>query len=321
MTLEPSTTAAIVVAALYKFVKLPDYCEIQLRLLEFCQQQNIKGTLLLAEEGINGTIAGSREAIDRVLDYLHSDSRLADFEHKESCTDEIPFLRMKVKLKKEIVTLGVKGIDPSVMVGAYVNPQDWNQLISDPDVLLLDTRNEYECSIGSFKNAVNPRTESFRDFPNYVQRELQPSQHKKVAMFCTGGIRCEKATAYMLQQGFKEVYHLKGGILKYLEEIPREQSMWQGECFVFDERVAVDHGLIEGSYDQCHACRYPISETDKASPEYQAGVSCPLCYGKRSEEQVASAVERQKQIDLAKSRGQKHLGLTMEKDQKKVVDG
>lgn len=321
MAAEPiSSPANIVVAALYKFVALADYREIQPRLLDFCQQQGIKGTLLLATEGINGTIAGERAAIDRVLEHLRSDARLEDLEHKESFTDEMPFLRMKVKLKKEIVTLGVDGIDPTAAVGTYVEPKDWNDLISDPHVALVDTRNDYEYSIGTFKDAINPETESFREFPDYVKKTLDPKQHKKVAMFCTGGIRCEKATAYMLQQGYEEVYHLKGGILKYLEEIPREESLWQGECFVFDERVAVDHGLAEGSYDQCHACRHPISAEDKQSPEYQPGVSCPRCYGKRSSQQVASAAERQKQIELAKSRGQQHLGITMDKDKKKAGD-
>ena len=298
----------IVVAALYQFVKLSDYRKMQAPLLAVCQAQQIKGTILLAAEGLNGTIAGRRQGIDTVLAYLRKDARLAALQHKESYTDTLPFLRMKVRLKKEIVTLGVAGIDPTVNVGTYVKPTQWNALISDPDVLVIDTRNDYECEIGTFQGALNPHTESFRQFPNFAQDNLDPARHKKVAMFCTGGIRCEKATAYLLQQGFEHVYHLQGGILKYLEEIPQTESLWRGECFVFDDRVAVDHGLVEGEYDQCHACRYPISAEDKSRPEYQPGVSCPRCHGKRSAKQVASAKERQKQMELAKQRKQTHLG-------------
>ncbi len=304
------TADTIVVAALYKFVSLPDYQQLQPDLLAFCQAQAVKGTLLLAEEGINGTIAGSRAGIDAVLAYLQADARLADLEHKESYTDEAPFLRMKVKLKKEIVTMGVSGISPTLQAGTYVEAKDWNALISDPDVLLIDTRNQYEVDIGTFKNAINPQTTNFREFPDYVSQTLDPAKHKKVAMFCTGGIRCEKSTAYLKNQGFAEVYHLKGGILKYLEEVPKEESLWQGECFVFDQRVAVDHGLAEGSYEQCFACRHPVSEADKASPEYEPGVSCPHCYAQKSDDQRARAAERHKQVQLSKARGEQHLGVT-----------
>ena len=299
---------SIIVAAFYKFVALPDFETIQPKLLEFCQQHDIKGTILLAEEGINGTISGTRAAIDAVFNYLRSDTRLADLEVKESRDNEKPFYRMKVKLKKEIVTMGQPGIDPNVLVGHYVDPLEWNALISDPDVTVIDTRNDYECNIGTFKHAVNPKTTTFREFPEYVEKNMSPAKNKKVAMFCTGGIRCEKSTAYMLQQGFEEVYHLNGGILKYLEEVPKEESLWEGECFVFDNRVAVDHDLNVGSYDQCHGCRHPITEEDKLSPMYVRGVSCPRCYHTLSDDQKQRFSERQKQIDLAKHRNESHIG-------------
>jgi UPF0176 protein len=293
----------IVVAALYKFVSLPDFQEMQEPLLAFCQQQAIKGTLLLAKEGINGTIAGSREGIDAVLGYLRSDLRLADLEHKESYTDTPPFERMKVRLKQEIVTLGVPEVDPNEQVGTYVNPQEWNRLISDPEVIVIDTRNDYEVSIGSFQGAINPQTESFRDFPEYVRKNLDPNKHKKVAMFCTGGIRCEKASSYMISQGFPEVYHLKGGILKYLEEVPAENSLWEGECFVFDERVAVRHGLEPGSYELCLCCGYPISAADKTSSKYEEGISCPQCFDSLTEEKRIRQQEKWKQLQLKMQRG------------------
>lgn len=302
-----------VVAALYKFANLSDYRSRQPELLAICLAHDIKGTLLLAEEGINGTVAGRRDAIDALILYLKSDARLADLEHKESYADENPFYRMKVRLKKEIVTLGVPGIDPNEKVGTYVAPEDWNALISDPDVVLIDTRNDYEYDIGTFKGALDPRTATFRAFPEYVAKNLDTGKHKKVAMFCTGGIRCEKASAFMMQQGFEEVYHLQGGILKYLERVPEQESLWQGECFVFDQRVAVKHGLEVGEYDQCHACRRPLSPADMQSPQYVAGISCPHCYDKLSEEKRASVTERQKQMALAKKRGEAHLGKRLKK--------
>ena len=301
--------AQIIVAALYQFAKLPDCHELRSRVLEFCEANALKGTLLLAPEGINGTVAGSRTAIDTLLAFLRADARLAHLEHKESVTDEMPFYRMKVRLKKEIVTLGVAGIDPNETVGTYVKPEDWNALISDPDVLVVDTRNDYECEIGSFRGAVDPQTATFRDFPAYVRAHLDPAKHKKVAMFCTGGIRCEKATTLLLQQGFENVYHLKGGILKYLEKIPAEQSLWQGECFVFDQRVAVGHGLSVGEHEQCRSCRHPISSEDRTSPKYQTGISCPRCHDTLSEEKRARAVERQRQVELALQRGTTHIGM------------
>lgn len=301
-----------VVAALYKFVRLNDYVERKPELLATCQAHDIKGTLLLAQEGINGTIAGSREGIDAVLAYLKADDCFEDLDHKESFCDENPFLRMKVKLKKEIVTLGVEGISPTKQVGQYVEPKDWNDLISEPDVVVVDTRNDYEYEIGTFKGAVDPQTTTFREFPQYVEENLDPKKHKKVAMFCTGGIRCEKSTSYMLEQGFDEVYHLQGGILKYLETVPEDESLWEGECFVFDERVAVKHNLEVGQYDQCHACRFPITEEEKQSEHYIVGVSCPKCVGKTTPEQRERFAERQRQIDLAQARGQSHLAGSLE---------
>lgn len=286
-----------VVAALYKFVALEDYAALRDPLLDFCNAHGIKGTLLLAREGINGTIAGTRESIDAVLAYLKRDARLADLEHKESYHDACPFKRMKVKLKKEIVTMGVEDIDPARIVGTYVEPKDWNALISDPDVIVIDTRNHYEYQLGSFERALDPNTETFRQFPDYVARALDPQKHKKVAMFCTGGIRCEKSTAYLLQQGFDEVYHLKGGILKYLEEVAPEQSLWRGECYVFDDRVAVDHSLSRGKHAMCFGCGTPVSEQDKQSPLYEIGVSCPRCAATLSDEKRAALRERQRQYD------------------------
>ncbi|MGA0805803.1 MAG: rhodanese-related sulfurtransferase [Pseudohongiellaceae bacterium] len=298
----------IVVCALYHFVRLHDYQSQQQPLLDCMLQHGVKGTLLLASEGINGTIAGTRDGIDAVLAWLRQDPRLAALDCKESFGDVIPFYRTKVKLKKEIVTMGVEGIDPLRKVGTHIDPKDWNALISQPDVLLVDTRNDYEVDIGTFKGAVNPHTESFREFPAWVQQNLDPARHRKVAMFCTGGIRCEKSTAYLKEQGFDEVYHLKGGILKYLEDVPATESLWQGECFVFDNRVAVNHELQKGSYDQCHACRLPVTEADQASPLFEKGVSCPHCHGTHSAEDLAHFRERQRQIELAQARGEAHLG-------------
>ncbi len=300
--------ANVVVAALYKFVSLPDFHELREPLLDLCREAGVKGTLLLAHEGINGTIAGSRDGIDRVLDWLRSDARLADLEHKESFDETMPFYRMKVKLKKEIVTMGVEDIDPNERVGTYVQPEDWDTLVNDPEVLLIDTRNDYEVGIGTFRGAIDPHTENFRQFPEYVRTHLDPTRHKKVAMFCTGGIRCEKASAFMLKEGFEEVYHLQGGILKYLEEVPEADSTWEGECFVFDNRVAVNHQLEKGHYDQCHGCRHPITEQDKQSDKYRRGVCCPYCHDSLTPEQIARFSERQKQVELAARRGEAHVG-------------
>jgi UPF0176 protein len=299
---------SLVVAAVYKFVKLSDCAAMREPLLARCDALGITGTLLLAEEGINGTIAGTRSGIDQILAYLRSDPRLADLEHKESAADQPPFYRMKVKLKKEIVTMGVTGIDPTEQAGQYVKPEDWNALINDPDVLLIDTRNDYEVEVGTFKGALDPRITTFREFPEYVKKNIDPQRQPRVAMFCTGGIRCEKASAYMLQQGFSEVYHLQGGILKYLENVPAEQSLWQGECFVFDQRVAVGQGLAPGHYELCYGCSRPITAEEKTSPKYQAGISCPHCYDTLTPEKRAAATERQKQVILASARGEVHIG-------------
>ncbi len=294
--------------ALYKFVSLPDYQALQKPILDFCVKHHIKGTLLLALEGINGTIAGKTDDIYAVLAYLRKDPRLGDLEHKESYANSHPFYRMKVKLKKEIVTMGVEGVNPNNVVGTYVKPEDWNALISDPDVILLDTRNDYETHIGTFKGAIDPKTTTFREFPAFVEQHLDKTKNKKVAMFCTGGIRCEKASSYMKQQGFEEVYHLQGGILKYLETVPEAESLWEGECFVFDQRVGVKHGLAVGDYDQCYACRMPLSQEEMNSERYTPGISCPHCYDKTSAEKKAALTERQKQVVLAKQRGQAHIG-------------
>ena len=306
------TNPSVVVAALYRFARFPDFEAFRQPLFEAMLAAEVRGTLLLAAEGINGTIAGSRLGIDKVLDFLQQDERFAGLEVKESSVDDNPFYRTKVKLKKEIVTMGVQDIDPNEIVGTYVDAEDWNELISRPDVLLLDTRNKYEVEIGTFDGAVNPETDSFREFPEYVARHLDPGNHKKVAMFCTGGIRCEKSTAYLRQQGFDEVYHLKGGILKYLELVPESESKWQGECFVFDNRVTVNHKLEQGAYDQCHACRMPITEQDKESEYYQKGISCHHCCDKHTPDQVKRYAERERQIELAKQRGETHIGQPMQ---------
>ncbi|AVX05840.1 UPF0176 protein [Maritalea myrionectae] len=300
------------VVALYKFVSLPDYKELQEPILHFCKERDIKGSLLLAEEGINGTVAGRPEAIDELVDYLERGNqfkcRFKNTEIKFSDASDMPFLRMKVKLKKEIVTLRAPEADPNKQVGTYVSPEDWNDIISDEEMVVLDTRNDYEVAIGTFKNALDPKTDSFTEFKDYVAENLDPKKNKKVAMFCTGGIRCEKASSYMLAQGFEEVYHLKGGILKYLEEMPEEKSLWDGECFVFDERVSVGHGLKEGNLTLCRACRYPLTEEDQQHPKFIEGQQCHHCADKISERSRARAAEREKQIRLAAERGQAHIG-------------
>jgi UPF0176 protein len=292
-----------VVATFYKFVSLPNCQTIQVNLLAYCQQQGIKGTILLAEEGINGTISGDRTQVDAVLAWLSQEPDLADLVVKESQTVQQPFDRLKVKVKREIVTLGKPEINPADRVGLYVEPKDWNALLEDPEVLVIDTRNQFEVSTGSFRGAIDPHLQSFRQFPDYVQTQLHPSQHKKVAMFCTGGIRCEKASAYLLDQGFEQVYHLKGGILKYLEDVPAAHSQWQGECFVFDQRVAVTQGeqgesIQDGQYSLCLACGHPVSPKDQRSPHYQAGITCPHCYSLQTEERRRRNQERQRQRQL-----------------------
>ncbi len=304
-------------AALYKFVSLPDFAELREPLFDFCHARGIKGTLLLAAEGINGTIAGHEAAVRELLVHLRADPRLSQLEHKESWSDKEPFYRLKVKLKKEIVTLGVDGIDPNRMAGQYVKPQDWNQLIQDPDVVLIDTRNDYEVQVGTFEGALNPETRSFSQLPQWVEKEMQPGgrlaerdgRKPRVAMFCTGGIRCEKSTAFMRTKGFEEVFHLEGGILKYLETVPAEHSTWNGECFVFDERVSVGHDLQPGHFQLCRSCRHPLSDEDKQSPLFEDGVSCPRCHDSLTPEQRRKFSERQRQMALAQARGERHIGV------------
>ncbi len=297
-----------IVAALYHFADFGRYEAFKPELEAVCAEAGLKGTLLLASEGINGTVAGSREGIDRLIAFLHAQPEFANLEHKESWAGTEPFLRMKVRLKKEIVSMGVPGTDPNKIVGTYVAPADWNALISDPDTIVVDTRNDYEYAIGTFENAIDPETATFREFPDWVRRHHNELQGRKVAMFCTGGIRCEKATAFVRNLGIDEVYHLKGGILKYLEEVPEEESLWHGDCFVFDERVAVGHGLEPGDYTLCRACRHPLTREETRSETYVEGVSCPHCVDARSDADRARFAERQRQIALARKRGEKHLG-------------
>jgi len=303
---------AILAAAFYKFVELKDFRSLREPLLALCEARNVKGTILLAEEGVNGTIAGAPEDVREVLAYLRRDSRLANLAHKESYAKEPPFYRMKVRLKKEIVTLGVPGVSPTKQVGKYLKPAEWNRLLEDPNVVLIDTRNDYEVRIGTFKGAIDPKTKSFSELPTWVRDQAALNGKPKVAMFCTGGIRCEKSTAFMLSEGFSEVYHLEGGILKYLEEVPPDQSRWEGECFVFDERVSVGHGLKVGNYELCRSCREPVGDEERASPLFERGVSCPRCHGTRNEAEAASLRERQRQVDLAKARNDAHIGVRLE---------
>ncbi len=300
------------VTAFYRFVTLDDYRELREPLLALMIEQQIKGTVLLAEEGINATVAGSESAIEALFTWFDTDPRLGGLTRKFAWHDEPPFYRSKVKLKKEIVTLGVPGTDPNHEVGTYVKPADWNALISDPDVLVIDTRNDYEVHIGSYENAVNPDITNFRELPAYLEEHLSDDKTQKIAMFCTGGIRCEKSTAYLKNQGYENVYHLEGGILKYLEEVPEDESSWWGDCFVFDRRVAVNHKLEKGAYEECHACRMPLTEQEQASPHYQLGVSCPHCYENQDAQQRRRYQEREKQVELAEQRGEQHLGAEME---------
>jgi UPF0176 protein len=297
------------VAALYRFVRLDRCEELRAPLAAFCCSRGIKGTLLIAREGINGTVAGSEAAIADLIAHLEAMPEFAGLDVKYSAAGEMPFRRMKVRLKREIVTMGVPDIDPLAGAGAYVDPGDWNALIADPDTVVVDTRNGYEVALGSFAGAIDPQTESFRDFPDWVARNRDALDGKKVAMFCTGGIRCEKATAYVKSQGIDEVFHLKGGILKYLEEVPAEESLWRGECFVFDERVSVAHGLEVGEAELCRACRHPLTAADRLSPKFAEGVSCERCYDSRTEADRARYAERHRQVELAAARGARpHIG-------------
>jgi len=298
------------IAALYHFTRFADPSALKPDLLALCIGKGVKGTLLLAREGINGTIAGPRAGIDAVLAHIRTLPGCADLEWKEASAIDPPFARMKVRLKKEIVTMGQADVDPLARVGHYVEPQDWNDLIRSDDVALIDTRNDYEVAIGTFEGAVDPETETFRDFPAWWDANKDRFHNKRIAMFCTGGIRCEKSTNFLLGQGVEDVLHLKGGILRYLEEMPATDSTWQGECFVFDSRVSVGHGLTIGPHQLCHGCRHPILTADKQRPEYEEGVCCHLCFDKTSEADKKRFRERQKQISLSRARGEEHLGST-----------
>ena len=300
----------ILVAALYKFVEIDDLLSLQSNLYEICEKNNIMGTILIANEGINGTISGKNNEINQAISLLKSDKRFANIEIKYSSTNKQPFHRMKVRLKKEIVTIGLPEINPNKKVGTYVKPEDWNDLISDPNVIVIDTRNKYETKIGSFQNALDPETSSFREFPDWVKKfkSSKENANKKIAMFCTGGIRCEKASSLMKEEGFEDVYHLQGGILKYLETIDKENSLWNGECFVFDQRVCLTDELEVGSYKMCFACRMPITEEEMQNEKYIEGISCIYCYDKTTKEKKERFGSRQRQILLAKERGEKHLG-------------
>ncbi len=305
-------------AAFYQFVELPDCAALQAPLLARCEALEIKGLILLAHEGINGTVAGAPENIAALLGFLRADPRLQTLEHKESWSNKPPFRRMRVRVKREIVTLGVPGINPAKQAGIYVKPQHWNALISRPDVIVVDTRNTYEVELGTFQRAKNPQIASFAELPRWVENapSMQPERGKRpvVAMFCTGGIRCEKSTALLRQQGFPEVYHLQGGILKYLEVVPPEDSLWQGECFVFDERVSVGHGLQAGPHQLCRCCRQPLPEGALDSPEFELGVSCPRCYASTSPAQKDGARERQRQWERAKLRAQAQRAQLADED-------
>ena len=300
----------ILVAALYKFVEINNLLSLKDNLYKICEENNIMGTILIADEGINGTISGRDNQIKQTISSLLSDERFSNLEIKYSSTDRQPFHRMKVRLKKEIVTIGLPEINPNKKVGTYVKPEDWNDLISDPNVIVIDTRNKYETKIGSFQNAIDPETLSFREFPSWVKKFKNSKDHtnKKIAMFCTGGIRCEKASSLMKEEGFEDVYHLQGGILKYLEKIDKENSLWDGECFVFDQRVCLTDELEVGSYKMCFACRMPITEDEMLNEKYIEGISCIYCYDKTTKEKKERFGSRQKQILLAKERGEKHLG-------------
>jgi len=299
---------SVQVAAFYRFVALDDTIKLQSELLGICKDAGLLGTILLAHEGINGTVAGARESITRLFSFLSQFNGLESLARKISYCDRNPFYRMKVRLKKEIVSLGVEGIDPRRKVGEYVSPEQWNELISQPNVRLIDTRNDYEVTLGTFTGAENPKTDSFRDFPAWVEEHLNSDKDQPVAMFCTGGIRCEKSTSLLKQLGYKNVYHLDGGILNYLEKVPAEESLWHGDCFVFDNRVTVDHDLSEGRYELCPACRMPLSEEDRESPKFEKNVSCPQCFDRLTPERRASLEERGRQIELAAARGEKHIG-------------
>ena len=300
-----------IVSALYKFSLIESPHILQSKIRKKLKSLSILGTVLVGKEGLNGTISGKKENIDKAIKYIKNIDGFCDIDVKFSKSLVNPFIRLKIKLKDEIVTIGDKSINPNKQVGKYVNPEEWNDLISNKNTILIDTRNNYEHSIGTFKNSLNPNTIKFREFPEWVRKQKfsdNEKQNRKFAMFCTGGIRCEKASSFMLKEGFKDVSHLKGGILNYFDSVPKNESKWKGECFVFDDRVSVKHDLTEGSYDMCHGCRMPITNEDKATDEYIKGVACPSCFFEKTQEQKARYMSRQKQVDLAKERNQKHIG-------------
>lgn len=310
------------IAALYRFARLAEPARLVAALQPACEQEGIKGSLLVAHEGINGTIAGTPDGLQRALEAIRTITGLEDMEIKFSSAATMPFLRMKVKLKREIVTIGDGDVDPLRAAGTYVEAKDWNALISDPDVMLIDVRNDYEHRLGTFQGAIDPETATFRAFPAYVREKLAADKNRKIAMFCTGGIRCEKASAFMLQEGFGEVYHLQGGILRYLEDVPAEESLWQGGCFVFDERIAVGHALVpDPTVALCHGCRQPLTADDCTHPDHEHGVTCRYCAPMMSGAQRASARERQRQVDLARQRGKAHLGPEARRPAMRVSDG
>ena len=313
MSAKETATAGFLVAAFYKFVSLPDYRPMRESLQRDCEGLGLLGSILLAEEGINGTVSGTQQDVHRLFESLRADQRLHDLHYKESWADEQPFYRMKVRLKKEIVSLGVEGVDPNRVVGEHVHPREWNTLISREDVRLVDTRNHYEHHLGTFKGAEDPNTTSFRDFPKWVSKNLDPEADRHIAMFCTGGIRCEKATSYLLDLGFDRVYHLDGGVLNYLESVDKHESMWEGDCFVFDNRVTIDHDLAEGDFEVCPACRMPVTAEDRESPLFELHVSCPRCHDRLTESRREGLLERARQIELAAGRGERHIGVKLPK--------
>ena len=316
-----SDNRGVAVLSFYKFVDLDGLAEIKDSLLSLCEKNGINGTFILASEGINATVAGPPEGIDRLIAYLEGDPRFSGAQYKLSYNKRSPFHRLKVKFKKELVPMGVGGVKPQRLSGERVPPERWNELIGRPDVLLIDTRNNYENRVGTFKGAINPETGHFREFPEYVRENLDPGEHAEIAMFCTGGIRCEKAASYLLERGFKRVYQLEGGVLSYLERVSREQSLWEGECFVFDDRTSVDHDLAEGTWSTCRNCREPVSAEDRRSEGFREGVSCPRCHARLTPERVSSLEERQKQMRLARERNQKHLGAVIKRGNARLAQG
>ena len=303
------------VATFYRFTKLPDSADWQTRLEAECKTHEVNGTIILATEGLNATVAGSKTGIAALLEFIRSDARFAGMPHRECETERETFHRLRIIIRPEIVTLGDPSVNPNDAAGEYVPPEDWNQLISDPEVLLIDTRNDYEVELGTFKNAINPDTAAFGEWEAFVQKNLNGDKQQKVAMFCTGGIRCEKASAHLLKEGFENVYHLQGGILKYLQETKPEESLWEGECFVFDHRVTVVHGLERGTCEICFGCRWPLTPEDLADPAYEPGICCPRCKDTLTPELRARREERQRQQTLAHQRGEKHIGQLIPTDE------